>query len=555
MQRKCDLTIPACRACEAKGVQCSGYGVRLRWSSKHERLRSYRPPSASSSKEIDAAPGSRYSHPSDVTRFSHDQQQPLSSQTLSRSLVDQSTALIDYWFSHVCRLWSTFDSDVNYKRQIAQIYCQRSLVVFTAMQTMSASCLAAQSEEARALLPSLESTAGDAIAQRMTALADLPVTGSQETNMDLMYALLALGTSLHWGRSSQHDGILFSSARSLMARWEREPRNVDALHLAFFKQTLVYWEMLLSFSTQGLDHSGLRERQRFSPQANVLEALSRDTLENLQPWKAENGPAASRGTRPNSSCGISSDVVDLFGQALTLCRKSHRQWRSHGQTASTIQIALRRDSGHAWDIWRELHALDFEGVVQSDLILGYPLHTGDDHTPLDHHIHTAEAYRLAALLQLYLAFGDPQKVADIESLTCKRFDTERHLWGPACVLASEIVHTLEQMPSESGMRCMHLVLYISAAAGLVHLSKLQEAAEDGGEPPAFHSTGTQYTQLVSDSRRTILHRLGQMQRSLASRPVNAAIELINSIWSAYDSDRNANWLDVLEEAQINMLFC
>lgn len=32
-KRKCDETRPACLACRAKGIECDGYGIRLRWGS------------------------------------------------------------------------------------------------------------------------------------------------------------------------------------------------------------------------------------------------------------------------------------------------------------------------------------------------------------------------------------------------------------------------------------------------------------------------------------------------------------------------------------------
>lgn len=39
---------------------------------------------------------------------------------VARHLTHLSTSLIEYWFCRVCPMWSVFDSDVNYNRQIAQ---------------------------------------------------------------------------------------------------------------------------------------------------------------------------------------------------------------------------------------------------------------------------------------------------------------------------------------------------------------------------------------------------------------------------------------------------
>ena len=50
--------------------------------------------------------------------------------------------------------------------------------------------------------------------------------------------------------------------------------------------------------------------------------------------------------------------------------------------------------------------MDLNSTIETDEIQGFSLHTGDRNTPLAHHIFTAEAYRLASLLQLYLAYTD-----------------------------------------------------------------------------------------------------------------------------------------------------
>ncbi|KAK5765713.1 hypothetical protein LTS12_004219 [Elasticomyces elasticus] len=466
---------------------------------------------------------------------------PHSDPTVRPSLLDTPTALIDYWFSHVCQMWSTFDSEVNYKRQIATIYCTSSEVVFTTLQTMSAAALASTVPQLQNLFPLLESRAGRAIAQRVSAIQTLPDPMAGDLTTDLVFALLALGTSLHWARPSRHDHVLYRTVRSLMGRWQTSASNVEPLHFAFFEQALIHWEMLLTISNQRLDLSKIDRRRRrvqlIRPaSASIDNDASCGSSTSLQPSA---GPEASRGTRPNSSCGISSEVVDLFGQALTLCRIAHA--RQTDGKAFCIEDA-ECELAIAHELQRELLELDFEKIVQIDVFLGFPLYTGDQNTPLVHHIYAAEAYSLAALLQLQIAFDDLRGAAALDEGI-----TSQH--EQVLLMSAQLVDLLEKIPPDSGLRCIQMVLYISAAAGLKHIPR--STVVGSSDENVSHAD-------VLGLRNAVLHRLSILERNLPRRPVRAAMNLIKAIWTSYDASgaraSGIQWLRVMEETGCQTLF-
>ncbi|KAK4959770.1 hypothetical protein LTR10_002657 [Elasticomyces elasticus] len=400
---------------------------------------------------------------------------------------------------------------------------------------MSAAALASTVPQLQNLFPLLESRAGRAIAQGVSRIQTLPDPMAGESTTDLLFALLALGTSLHWARPSRHDHVLYMTARSLMGRWQISSSNVEPLHFAFFEQALIHWEMLLSISNHTLDLSKIdTRRRRVQLIRRASASLDNDACgypTSLQPCA---GPEASRGTRPNSSCGISSEVVDLFGQALVLCRSAHTR-QTDGKASWDEDAECELAIAH--ELQRELLELDFEKTVQIDEFHGFPLYTGDKHTPLLHHIYAAEAYSLASLLHLNIAFDRLRGAAALDAGSMSQHEQ-------VFLMSAQLVDLLEKIPPDSGLRCIQMVLYITAAAGLKHI-------------PTSSDENISHAD-VSRLRNAVLHRLSILERYLPRRPVRAAMDLIKAIWTSYDASgaraSGIQWLRVMEETGCQTLF-
>ncbi|KAK5690048.1 hypothetical protein LTR97_012532 [Elasticomyces elasticus] len=334
-----------------------------------------------------------------------------------------------------------------------------------------------------------------------------------DSTTDLLFALLALGTSLHWARPSRHDHVLYRTARSLMGRWQISSSNVEPLHFAFFEQALIHWEMLLSISNHTLDLSKIDTRRR---RVQLIRHASA-SLDN-----------------DACGCGISSEVVDLFGQALVLCRSAHAR-QTDGKASCDEDAECELAIAH--ELQRELLELDFKKTVQIDEFHGFPLYTGDKNTPLLHHIYAAEAYSLASLLQLHIAFDRLRGAAALDAGSMSQHEQ-------VLLMSAQLVDLLEKIPPDSGLRCIQMVLYITAAAGLKHIPRSSDENVSHADVPGL--------------RNAVLHRLSILERNLPPRPVRAAMDLIKAIWTSYDASgaraSGIQWLRVMEKTGCKTLF-
>lgn len=112
-----------------------------------------------------------------------------------RTLVHLPTILIDYWFRSICPMRSTFDSEVNYNRQLAQSMWSTSEAVYYSMQAMSAACLVDCVPQLTKTLPTLKAQATTSIWRGLS----LARTSAQPTvSVDLIFAVFSMGTWVRW---------------------------------------------------------------------------------------------------------------------------------------------------------------------------------------------------------------------------------------------------------------------------------------------------------------------------------------------------------------------
>jgi len=532
--------------------------------------------------------------------------------TIFRNPVDVPTALIEYWFSQVCEMWSTFDSEVNRNRQIAYNTWTTSEAVFCTLQAMSASCLMDSMPLLHSSLPFLLSQALGVIDQRMLVLRSLPNAGAGVVAIDLVFAVFALGTSFHWAEPSQLGDSLLMDARNLLGLWESSSNSPDTLLRAYFQQALIYWDMLHSIVDSDcgnvkLDGRRRKFQNRLHEAMGIGGGVASDHITHSQlPESLE----ALWGTRPNSWCGLSSEVIDVFGQTLALYRSArirHRQGVFNAIAATCDAVC---DFGIAHELLRELLGMNFDDTVRSDQLLGFTLHTYDHKTPLSHLKLIAEAYQLASLLQLYLAFDD----LELEPLMSLAYSTGGNSVGTRedvrsdktsrpetiAILALKLIKILEQIPAQSGSRCMQPVLYISAAAALkcgtdsapenylqatntvAGVSLDEYASSTSVQPGGCHlpcfrgsqldqasfdylgslqSTTPPITQAsleIAKARHFVMKRLGLLQQTLPSRPIGVALKLVKAIWATYDSDslglNQLHWPDIMIDTGLQTLF-
>ncbi|KAH7268184.1 fungal-specific transcription factor domain-containing protein [Fusarium solani] len=428
----------------------------------------------------------------------------LSSSGLAKTLTHMPTALVEHWFRYICPTRSTFDSETNYNRRLACNTWSTSEAVFYTLQAMSAEYSMPH------LSKDLRAQAVAAVDQEMNRIRSVQTT---MVTVDLVFAVFKLGTSLS-GTPDTGEHSWSDLAHELLTVWGMQMSAADVLLHAYFCQALTYWEMVLAAIGGGsIPRRVDRKRWKYETSARRDMQLLDGDLGTPGPSPLPYDPGLNLlGTRPNSWCGISNEVIDLFGQVLALCRTKVR-----GNLSSATDALY--DTYLAHEFQRELLAMDFDTLVLMDEVNGYFIETRDDKTPISHLLQTAEAYRQAALLQLHLAFNH----LSVDTTPRAEFLLR---------LVLRLLETLEQIPLDSGSRTIHPMLYLSAAAGLRHL-----------EPSA--STGVCTLQVgISRAIRLVSTRF----ESLPSHASGGTLQFVKSVWRQYKSNRSwVYWKDVLEE--------
>ncbi|KAL2678770.1 hypothetical protein Neosp_009521 [[Neocosmospora] mangrovei] len=413
------------------------------------------------------------------------------------------TALVEHWFRYICPTRSTFDSETNYNRRLACNTWSTSEAVFYTLQAMSAAYSMPH------LSKDLRAQAVAAVDQELARIRSVQTT---MVTVDLVFAVFKLGTSLS-GTPDTGEHSWSDLAHELLTVWGMQISGVDVLLHAYFCQALTYWEMVLGAIGGGsIPRRVDRKRRKYEDSPRREMQLFDNGLGSPYPEPLPYNPGLNLlGTRPNSWCGISNEVIDLFGQVLALC--STKVQGNRNTTADALC-----DLSLAYEFQAELLAMDFDTLVLMDEVNGYFVETRDDKTPISHLVQTAEAYRQAALLQLHLAFNHLSA------------DTSRAKFLLGLVLG--LLQTLEQIPLDSGSRTIHSMLYLSAAAGLRHLE---------------HLVSTEVCTLqveISRARRLVSTRL----ELLPNHASGGTLQFVKSVWRQYQADRSwIYWRDVLEQ--------
>ena len=141
------------------------------------------------------------------------------SSTLFRAPLDLPTTLVEYWFSHICPVWSAFDSHANYNRKIPLDTWTTSEPVFYALQAMSAAFLADSMPQMSCLVPPLVTQATTIIQHKVSSIRNAPNIPSINITIDLLFAVFAMGTSTHWADAPELGDKLMQDAREILGLW------------------------------------------------------------------------------------------------------------------------------------------------------------------------------------------------------------------------------------------------------------------------------------------------------------------------------------------------
>ena len=194
---------------------------------------------------------------------------------------------------------------------------------------------------------------------------------------------------------------------------------------------------------------------------------------------------------------------------------------------------------------------------------------GDENTPVQQYLILAEAFRCAALLEIYRVFPTilykrVPVTNDLTSSLCP--DQDFNLQGlpipptqaPDTFLVSLAIHTLsllELLPVTSGTRCLQPIIFICAA------SELHFSSPSTSDPFSLFSEtsamaggiGSSEVDIAS-ARRFAETRLEAYKGSLPAKPVIMALKLVRETWERGDLGQEVFWMDVMDEMGWKTIF-
>ncbi|KAF4553160.1 Hypothetical protein D9617_8g051740 [Elsinoe fawcettii] len=507
---------------------------------------------------------------------------------IPKRIMDLPTTLLDYWFASICPMWSVFDSATNQNRMIASGVWAHSEAAYYTLQAMSASYLGDNLPLMRRQLPGLTARACDAINREIISLSSSTTT-SESLPSGLLFAIFAMGTSLHWNDPTKLSKWYIAQARAILRRFEASGVDLDLSsqkHASYFRHALVWWTMLhdvVGDSLEDGNETSSRERERASVTAKVH---SSSTLgQNL----AGPQPVLSQELILHPWTGTSTGIVEQFSLAVRLCHRHVERHKQHAMpTVDGLRAALQ-DIELAQNLERTLLDTDFVSLhARRSFNGGYLAETGDVLTPIEHLFDTAEATRLAALLHLYETFTDlkiENAIADdLSSLGSATQESppikKRH--QALSKLALHLLQILRRIPIESRSRSCQILLYMTGAIGL-RFDETDPAADQ--IPPLFpmdaiavappfsipnsQQPGLDFSLFgqnnalelsehmleIAEGRRFITERLNALQGVLPPKPILVALKLVKTIWNEYDEGRpETHWISVMNSSGLRTLF-
>jgi hypothetical protein len=466
---------------------------------------------------------------------------------LARQLVDVPSFLIQHWFRTVCTGWSACDSQMNPYRQLGASLWQTSQAVFYALQSMAAAHLVEHLPQLKQVSQRAPRLAFEAIMQEFEIFRSSNSPPSFPRT--LVLSLFCMSSSICWTDSRQFGLQFLKVGRHVLNYLNRFADTLspaDRQLLSFFNGCLVYEEMLRS-----------------------IVSNDASDMETLASWQVS--PAQSISVVPHAWTGVSPDILRLLGKTMFLCRRSRNRWRHPYHSVDEKMLSELMDYEKAAVIEEVLLATELPDLAQSpgDAAAG-------EQVELKRHLHdAAEAYRLSALLQLYLTFP---------GLMARRLPLPADATGFTVGTALHITNILRRIPPSSSMRCLQPLLVLCAATGLRYDSAEPSQPEVQADP--FLGTVTPGLGLdnplgtctpagygfspitnfaigedelkIASARRFLMERLGRLEQSLPPKPIQVEKQLLRSIWERYDAETasqcKTHWLDIMVDNGLESIF-
>ncbi|ESZ91719.1 hypothetical protein SBOR_7899 [Sclerotinia borealis F-4128] len=591
---KCDEKKPHCLQCLKRKAECCYATQRLVWSTKHEKVlvgndRPLPYPARTLQRDLgvyltssmDTPPSDanvefnlKEDHPeivdndescegsrsgSSQTSVTTAQRKPatvftdslsairhqLQNSSVPEFLVHLPTMLVEYYFGYICVIFSSFDGMLNPFRSTVGKLWDGSAPIYYAIQSMAAAYLSHH-------FPRMSTVGLQMQRETFKCLYQSSRAGTEShDNIDkTLLTVLLVGQTTAW-HNPRDLGLahLKTAKRLYKQRLVRQGPEADTKmrrQNEFFEQCILYWDLLAGFVE---DEENIVMLEDETPR----EIPTSSTAENHQIF-------------PHPWTGVAPNIQVLFAHVGRLIR-SYRKSRFNplSNIALTNSFFDFNSLPIQQDVFPSIEWANKARLLEEQILaVNLPSETelidaGDDNTPVGQYILLAEAYRCAALLEIYRVFptiylNRQPDSQEIVSLTPSH-SAEEFLIS----LALHIISLLGKIPPTSGTRCLQPIVMIVAASELrfspasmdtfsMDASLDSSPYEYSGHGHGSASSGTVMLNSITDfevdiaaARRFIVTRFQDFKLSLPAKPMTKALILIEETWARADLGQEVFW--------------
>lgn len=469
--------------------------------------------------------------------------------SISRSVTDDSSVLVAYYFKDTAQIFSCYDGNLNpFRKTISSLWASSPLI-YHSLSSMAAASL-------DQTFPQYKSVGRD---HRREAIKLI----EQDTPVDetTLLALLMLGGTASWHNPRDIGTRFFNMLARRLERLRNNGHfNQDATNFRFFQEAMIYWEMLLAYVVDGSD----------------LDQTAGSTMIQDEP---------SCRKMPHPWTGIARETQYLVQEVGRLVRQQRKRARLHRFMTQAHIKEMQRALRHAEDLEGRLLATSHDRPQKGDAI-----NPEDCETPLWHLFTLADIYRCTGLVQLYRVFPDllhakvfshgdtatlnhehmsrsmpvatPRSDADADDLPTGLLSSLATQW--LCAYTVKAVELLRTIPLESGTRDFQPFLLVALSSELridpVISSEgcLPEESELDTNQARQHDTNVVSPCIQAPSpeslpviraRGLIMSRLKSYLHILPPRPIHVCIDIVRTAWAQMDeaSVRRAAKAKALED--------
>ncbi|KAJ5748276.1 uncharacterized protein N7511_009972 [Penicillium nucicola] len=595
-RRRCDETKPSCQECSKKGHTCPGYEKQnLKWryvfkDDNPETAQSASPTETPKSLATDSFETTHLAQESEWKVFPHESEhqqdiagstalgqlpdiedptniwfnlesglpgmemdnddeqnslsilrKQLSDTSIPSFLIQLPAMLVEYYFRTVCNQWSSFDCPLNPFRTIISRLWSRNAAIYFTIQSMSAASLAND-------FPSMRAIGRQTQQQAIVCLQNSMRGRSARMGDDEFFlALLMLGSTTGWHDPSDLGLSYLKAAQEHLLRQKHRSKSPNfgvAKQYPLFKQCLLYWNLLAAFVAE--DSPILNEDSPTENSDSDLSIYLVDGQAIPHPWT-----------------GSLTYALSLFYRTARIIRTSKT---SHRRQAQAVDPTVVDFSCLAEELDLRQRAEELEHSILFSGFSFYcgPVDIGDTNTPPSHFLTLAEAYRCAALLQIYHVFPeileerlrtnhDSDSESSIPALFLLLFpitadwlllsiEDTRHS------LALHVVSLLDQLPSTSGTKVMQPVILACISSDLVFSS----GSVLGPAANAIPNLNTLDVD-IAQARRKVKMKLSELTIILPKLPMQRISNVIHETWDRADSGLEEFWLDVMLDLNLETI--